>query len=158
MTFEHIVQINDLTKPELPILSRFEIWEGLVLRARRPDKFLVGVDDFEILEQDATYLKRCVQLPGLEVVDEVKFFPEARIEYRTLPTDDVGPATLVMDIEEPEPESLFIRFRYHADSIENRGDAMPYDQFLHQAYVATDIETVQIIRDLAGTGILKTDE
>ena len=48
MTFEHIVQINDLTKPELPVLTRFQVWEGLVLRARRPDKFLVGVDDYEI--------------------------------------------------------------------------------------------------------------
>lgn len=155
MRFEHIVQINDLTKPELPVLTRFEIWEGLVLRARRPDKFLVGVDDYEILEQEAAYLKRCVQLPGVQVFDEVRFFPEARIEYRTLPTDNVPEATLVMDIEEPEPQSLFVRFRYHTSSIESRSDAMPYDQFLHQAYMATDIETVQIIRDLVGTGVFQ---
>jgi hypothetical protein len=153
MTFEHIVQINDLTKPELPVLTRFQIWEGLVLRARRPDKFLVGVDEYEILEREPAYLKRCLQLPGLQVVDEVRFFPESRIEYRTLPTDTVPDAALVMAIEEPEPESLFIRFRYHSASIENRGDSMPYDQFLHQAYVLTDIETVQIIRELADTGV-----
>jgi len=36
MRFEHIVQINDLTKPELPTLTRFQLWEGLVLRALRP--------------------------------------------------------------------------------------------------------------------------
>ena len=69
MTFEHIVQINDLTKPELPVLTRFQVWEGLVLRARRPDKFLVGVDDYEILDQGPAYLKRSLQLPGLHVVD-----------------------------------------------------------------------------------------
>ncbi|MGM0774907.1 AtaL-like protein [Marinobacter sp.] len=153
MRFEHIVQINDLTKPELPILTRFQIWEGLVLRARRPDKFLVGVEDYEILEQGPAYMKRCLQLPGLEVFDEVTFWSEARIEYRTLPTDTVPEATLVMDIEEPEPGSLFVRFRYHTASIENRGDSMPYDQYLHQAYVATDIETIQIIRQLAETGV-----
>ena len=153
MAFEHIVQINDLTKPELPVLTRFQIWEGLVLRARRPDKFLVGVDEYEILEREPAYLKRCLQLPGLQVVDEVRFFPESRIEYRTLPTDTVPEAALVMAIEEPEPESLFIRFRYHSASIENKGDSMPYDQFLHQAYVLTDIETVQIIRELADTGV-----
>jgi hypothetical protein len=153
MTFEHIVQINDVMKPELPILTRFQIWEGLVLRARRPDKFLVGVDEYEILEQESAYLKRFLQLPGLQVIDEVRFFPETRIEYQTLPTDTVPAATLVMDIEEPEPESLFVRFRYHSFSIENEGSSMPYDQFLHQAYVATDIETIQIIRELAGTGV-----
>ncbi|MCL7943696.1 AtaL-like protein [Marinobacter sp. ATCH36] len=153
MRFEHIVQINDLTKPELPTLTRFQIWEGLVLRARRPDKFLVGVEDYEILEQEPAYMKRCLQLPGLEVFDEVTFWSEARIEYRTLPTDTVPAANLVMDIEEPEPGSLFVRFRYHAASIENRGDSMPYDQYLHEAYVATDIETIQIIRQLAETGV-----
>lgn len=52
MAFEHIVQINDLTKPELPILTCVQIREGLVLRALRPDKFLVNVDEYEILEQE----------------------------------------------------------------------------------------------------------
>lgn len=153
MRFEHIVQINDLTKPELPVLTRFQLWQGLILRARRPDKFLVGVDDYEIIEHEPAYMKRCLQLPGLQVFDEVTFWSESRIEYRTLPTDTVPGATLVMDIEEPEPGSLFVRFRYHTTSIENRGDSMPYDQYLQQAYVMTDIETVQIIRQLAETGV-----
>ena len=153
MKFEHIVQINDLTKPELPVLTRFQLWEGLILRARRPDKFLVGVDDYEILEQSPAYMKRCLQLPGLQVFDEVTFWAESRIEYRTVPTDTVPHASLVMDIEEPEPGSLFVRFRYHTASIENRGDSMPYDQYLQQAYVLTDIETVQMIRQLAETGV-----
>lgn len=153
MNFEHIVQINDLTKPELPVLTRFQVWEGLVLRARRPDKFLVGVDEYEILEQEPAYMKRCLHLPGLQVFDEVTFWSGTRIEYRTLPTDTVPAATLVMDIEEPEPESLFVRFSYHSASIESQADSMPYDQVLQQAYVLTDIETVQIIRELASTGV-----
>lgn len=52
-----------------------------------------------------------------------------------------------------KPQSIFVRFRYRSTSIENTGDALPYDQFLHQAYVATAIETIQIIRELAGTGV-----
>ncbi len=39
MRFEHIVQINNLTRPELPILTRFQRWEGLVLRADAPTSF-----------------------------------------------------------------------------------------------------------------------
>jgi hypothetical protein len=30
---------------------------------------------------------------------------------------------------------------------------MPYDQYLHEAYVATDVETIQIIRQLVETGV-----
>ncbi|TGN40266.1 AtaL-like protein [Marinobacter confluentis] len=153
MKFEHLVQVNDLTKPELPFLTRFQLWEGLVLRARRPDKFLVGVDEYEIIEQHPAYMKRCLELPGLQVVDEVTFWPESRIEYRTFRTDTLSSAALTMDIEEPEPGSLFVRFSYHTASIENRGDSMPYDQFLQEAYLQTDIETIQTIRQLAETGV-----
>ncbi|MDI9245390.1 SRPBCC family protein [Marinobacter sp. CHS3-4] len=152
MKFEHIVQINDLTKPEIPPLTRSQVWEGLVLRARRPDKFLVGVEDYEILEQTPGYLKRCVQLPGVEVIDEVRFFAEYQVDYSILPSETVPASSLVMDIEEPEPGALFVRFSYHAGSIESAGDSMPYDEYLKQAYVMTDIDTVQIIRDLASTG------
>lgn len=35
MTFEHIVQINDVTKPEIPMLTRFQVWEGLQLPGLR---------------------------------------------------------------------------------------------------------------------------
>ena len=153
MKFEHIVQINDLNKPEIPPLSRFQVWEGLVLRARRPDKFLVGVEDYEFLEQEPGFLKRRVQLPGVEVVDEVRFFAEYKVDYSILPSESMPAGSLTMDIEEPEPGSLFVRFSYHVQGIENHNDSMPYDQYLKQAYVMTDIETIQIIRDLASTGV-----
>lgn len=153
MKFEHIIQVNDVSKPELPTLSRSQIWEGLILRARRPDKFVVGLDDYEILEQRPGYLKRCLELPGLTVHDEVWLSTESKIEYRILPTPLVPGGSLAMSIEEPEPNSLFVRFSYCLISIENEGDLLPYDQFVQQAYVSTDIETIQIIRDLAATGV-----
>lgn len=153
MKFEHIIQVNDLSKPELPALSRSQVWEGLVLRARRPDKFLVGLDDYEILEQRPGYLRRRLDLPGLTVLDEVWFSVESRVEYRVQPTALVPGGSLEMTIEEPEPHSIFVRFSYCSLSIQQEGDMLAYDQFVQQAYVSMDIETIQIIRDLAATGV-----
>ena len=39
LEFEHIIQVNDPANDELPMLTRAQLWEGLVLRARRPDRF-----------------------------------------------------------------------------------------------------------------------
>ncbi len=153
MTFEHLIQINDLNRPDLGMLNRFQLWEGLILRARRPDKFLVGVEEFEILDQGPDYLKRWIQLPGVPVIDEVRFYPQTTIEYKTQPTDEMPSASLTMHIEEPEPDSIFVRFVYSTTSIEEKGDAMEYDSYLQEAYIATDIETIQIIRELAATGV-----
>lgn len=153
MRFEHILQVNDLSRPELPTLTRNQLWQGLVLRARRPDKFLIGLDGYEILDQSSGYLKRCLELPGLTIRDEVRFTPESKVEYRILPTNSISGGSLTMSIEEPEPDSIFVRFTYCSLSIENEGDLLPYDQFVQQAYILTDIDTLIIIRDLAATGV-----
>ncbi|HCF7345937.1 TPA: DUF1857 domain-containing protein, partial [Pseudomonas aeruginosa] len=33
MQFEHLVQVNDRTLVDLPVLDRLQLWEGLVCRA-----------------------------------------------------------------------------------------------------------------------------
>lgn len=149
MQFEHIVQVNDLAKSELPVLSRSQLWNGLVCRAREPDKFLVGLDHYQLLKEENNYLQRCLELPGLTVNDEVWLTPESRIEYRITPTDQVPGGSLIMEIEEPEPHALFVRFRYCSKHLDEMDEALPYDLFVQQAYVATDIDTIRIIRNLA---------
>jgi hypothetical protein len=43
MKFEHVVQVNDLTDPSIPSLSRQQLWDGLVLRATEPQHFVIGL-------------------------------------------------------------------------------------------------------------------
>ncbi len=46
MQFEHLVQVNDRTLVDLPVLDRLQLWEGLVCRAREPQYFVVGLERF----------------------------------------------------------------------------------------------------------------
>lgn len=149
MQFEHIIQINDPSENNLPILTRTQLWKGLVLRAREPNRFLVGLDTYRILEDNDNYMKRCLELPGLTVNDEVWLTPEERIEYKITPTESTPGGTLEMQIEEPEPNALFVRFKYCALYLKDLDDTLPYDLFAQQAYLATDIETIAIIRNLS---------
>lgn len=149
MQYEHIVQVNDLAKSDLPQLTRTQLWNGLVCRAREPDKFLVGLEHYRILEDQGDYLKRCLELPGLTVNDEVWLTLESRIEFKITPTENTPGGSLVMQIEEPEPQALFVRFSYCSLHLQDMDESLPYDLFVQQAYVAMDIETIQIIRNLA---------
>ena len=149
MQFEHLVQVNDPAKSDLPILTRTQLWQGRVLRARGPSRFLVGLDTYRILEDNDNYMRRCLELPGLTVNDEVWLTPEERIEYKITPTQSTPGGTLEMLIEEPEPHALFVRFKYCSLYLNDMDDALPYDLFAQQAYVATDIETIAIIRNLS---------
>jgi hypothetical protein len=73
-----------------------------------------------------------------------------QVRYEIEAAGDSPAATLVMTIEEPEPEQLFLRFDY--ETLQGH-TATPIDEFYSsfakQAYVEADIDTVSAIRRLA---------
>lgn len=151
MQFEHVVQVNDLNDSSIPVLSREQLWKGLVLRATSPQHFVIGLGDFDVSWQSDERLRRRLELPGVEVEDVVSFEPESCAHYEISPTATVAGGSLTMTIEEPEDEALFVRFTYCARYLEDIGDDMPYDLFVQQAYIASDIDTIKVIRDRATT-------
>lgn len=147
MQFEHVVQVNDLTDDRIPNITRAQLWDGIALRATEPQRFVVGLDEFDLEWQSDTRLKRRLELPGVVVHDVVTFDRQHSVQYDIIPTADVAGGSLTMTIEEPEPDALFVRFRYCARYVEGIGDELPYDLFVQQAYVTMDIDTIRIIRD-----------
>lgn len=147
MQFEHIVQVNDLSMEEMPVITRQQLWLGLKARARQPDRFVIGLEGFELFDDQGDRLNRRLYLPGLTVEDEVIFEPEHRVQYWVQPNEKVAGGSLTMTIEEPETNALFVRFSYftHYDR-EALGDEAAYDAFVQQAYIAMDVETIALIR------------
>lgn len=150
MKFEHLVQINDLTDKGTPNLSKQQLWDGLLCRAFEPEKFLIGLERSDIKKVSETHLKRKLDLPGVVVHDQVKVYEKRdEIIYTIEPNDTVEEGKLTMTIEEPEPESLFVRFSYCTKYRIGLGDELPYDDFVQQAYLLTDIDTIKIIRSFS---------
>lgn len=147
MEFEHVVQVNDLKDPSIPKLTRKQLWDGLVMRAEAPQHFVIGLGRFELDWQADKLLRRSLELPGLVVDDLVTFNEDQFVHYEIIPTATVAGGSLTMTIEEPEPQSLFVRFKYCARYLDEIGDELPYDLFVQQAYVAADIDTIRIIRN-----------
>ncbi|WP_298449303.1 AtaL-like protein [uncultured Marinobacter sp.] len=147
MEFEHVVQVNDLKDSSIPDLTRKQLWDGLVLRAEAPHHFVIGLEEYELDWQDDKNLKRSLELPGIVVDDLVTFNEDQSVHYEIVPTASVPGGSLTMTIEEPEPRSLFVRFRYCARYLNDIGGEFPYDLFVQQAYIAADIDTIRIIRN-----------
>ena len=152
MRYEHLVQINDLDHPDIPLLGRAQLWLGLVARAERPAMFDASIDAMRLVRREGDVLERELTRGSWTTRETVRLRPDASIEIGIEAGSDFGGSTLCIAIEEPAPQALFLRFTYAL-----AGSAVPADegeqQALRQAYYFADIETVRRIRALAPVGV-----
>jgi hypothetical protein len=153
MEFVHLVQINDPRTPGIEPLTREQLWQGLVARAERPAHFLIGMDECRILGRGENTLERQLRFGSLVVRDRVVFVPGVAVRYEIEATAQVPGGSLVMQIEEPQPEQLFVRFEYRLEVGESRAEAY-LSEFRKSAYREADIDTVWMIRQLAASRVV----
>ncbi|MFO0713779.1 MAG: AtaL-like protein [Sandaracinus sp.] len=150
MRFEHLVEINDLTQPEVRVLEREELWRGLVVRAEHPELFLPSLEGAPILTRTPDGLVRELTFGELRITDQVRFFA-SEVLYEIPPQGEIPRSSLRMSIEEPLPGQLFVRFVYED---ERAPESEPEMAARRSAYEAADVDTVAIIRELAEAGEL----
>lgn len=156
MRFEHLIQINAPYESTLPLLSRAQVWRGLALRAYEPAGFVMGMEgcsiDNHTRDGGIEILKRTLYFGTFEVHDRVtvdSLRHLVRVEVQA--TDMWAGCTAVTNIEEPEPDSLFVRFAYEwnaADAAEQALDETARE-LRSQACLAVDMDTVARIREMS---------
>ncbi|MGZ3236589.1 MAG: SRPBCC family protein [Burkholderiaceae bacterium] len=155
MNFTHLIEINDPLNPLIDPLSRAQLWRGLVLRAESPDLFVPYLDAYEILERSDTTLSRELRYGTLTVRDEVVFSPLQRVHYQVPAQGEIPPSSLIMEIEEPQPDIFFVRFTYDDGVVDEEGSIEAYyNEYRRSAYQESDIDTIGVIRQLATDGKL----
>ena len=155
MQFEHLIQINDHQQALSPFLTRNQLWQGLVYRAESPMAFMDHVDAVSIVERGEHWIQRQMVMGKLTVQDKIVYTHETLVHYHTAASADHGGGQMLMKIEEPSPEALFVRFTYitpHPDSPDP--ETAHYLEFLKSAWRETDIDTIRKIRELAALGQL----
>ena len=153
MKFTHLVEINMPDNPLVMIITREQLWRGLVLRAEQPTLFVMGLDACEITSRTDDALSRTLRFGALLVCDEVTFTPHQLVHYHVPQQASIPASDLTMTIEEPQPGALFVRFEYddHNDALETDEESF-YNGFRRDAYKEADIDTVRVIRELAQQG------
>ncbi|MPQ59183.1 SRPBCC family protein [Duganella sp. FT27W] len=155
MKFEHLIEINDPLNPLLDALTIEQLWSGLVLRAESPKLFVPQLDEAIIDERTDNSFRRRLRYGQLVIEDRVRLEPLQRVVYDVPAQNEITASTLTMSIEQPTPETLYVRFQYDDghDAETDAANAM-YDEFKRSAYKEADIDTVGMIRELATQGRL----
>lgn len=151
MHFEHLIEINDLSRPEVPDLTREEVWFGLLCRAEDPRPFLPGLEACEILTRDDTCLTRRLDFGQVAIHDTVRWEPMEWMSFESLANEDHPAGQLLISIEQPEPAcaALFLRFAYRTGLTGAAGADVNYVEFVRSAYHQSDVDTVRVIRMIA---------
>lgn len=151
LEFEHIIQVNDLTDSSISPLSRTQLWEGLMLRARRPDKFVPNLTvHTEDLASDE--FERTIISGESRFLEQVVVHPDGKIYTKTVAEIEQISAESITQIEEPEEGYLFVRFTYKRD-LEIESDGIDVGEHLKSAYLQTDRDAIAMIRTLAESGL-----
>jgi hypothetical protein len=149
--FEHLIEINDLNNPDIPNLTREEVWFGLLCRAEDPRPFLPGLEACEILDRDEGGLRRRLDFGQVAIHDTVRWQAMDWISFESAANDEHPAGLLTITIEAPEPDTpaLFLRFAYRTGLSEAVGEDAQYAEFIRSAYHQSDVDTVRVIRMIA---------
>ena len=147
LDFQHIIQVNDLEDKSLLVVTRPQLWQGLVLRARSPEKFNDALQCHSSDTEENQFVRR-ITAGHTKFQELVVMTPELKIETSTV----LGIGQIFAEssslIEEPEPNSLFVRFGYRRDFNSGEND-IQMAEYLKTAYVQIDRDAIAMIRMLA---------
>lgn len=153
MKFEHVVIVNDPDNPLATVLTREELWFGLLCRVEDSRPFLPGLEACRVLERSDTELRRELDFGGLVIRDRVTLQPMDWVRFETERTATHAGGTLMIGIEEPAPDTLVLRFSYVTTLSEQSGsDDVAYAEYVKSAYHESDIDTLRVIRMIAESG------
>jgi hypothetical protein len=158
MKFSHLIEINDPLNPLIDPLTREQLWRGLVMRAEQPMLFVEHLDECRLSDQSMQSVTRELRYGKVTIKDVVSYLPQLQVRYQVPKQQDIAGSSLIMTIEEPGPEMLFVRFEYEDEAVERQPAAQAeqefYDEFRRSAYEEADIDTIRMIRELAAEGKL----
>jgi hypothetical protein len=155
LQLEHLVAVNDPSNDL--VLTRAQLWKGLLIRAECPDIFMPHVDEVNILERSPAHLLRKMVIGAMHIQDRIHFQHEQHVRYDTEPSEQHGGGTLLMTIEEPETNMLFVRFHYQTPQ-DDQGEEEEFAKFLKAAWQQSDVDTIKKIRELAAEGLLSATQ
>lgn len=152
LEFEHIVQVNEPDNDAITDISRSQLWQGLVLRARNPEKFNPGLD-CQLRPVATNEFLRTINVGSTSFCEHVILYPEESIHTSTIPEIEQIEAESEAHIEEPQAGYLFVRFRYKRELNED-DERVNVEEHLKSAYVQMDRDAIAMIRLLAESELL----
>lgn len=153
MRFEHLIEINDLTQAHEHYLNHTQLWAGLLCRVEDPVPFLPGLEACEITARGDNWLERRLDFGAASIHDRVTLEPMASVRFDVMASASQPGGSLLISIESRGQDALFLRFCYE-NPLDAAADDQQYVDYVRSAYEQSNLDTVEIIRELANEGLL----
>jgi hypothetical protein len=156
-TMNRAVPVNDRSNADLPVLTRSQVWRGLVLKAENALPFVPKMTKCEVFEQGDNYLVRDVVFRGDPATERVTFYPEQKVQFDRTAGNVLG--SILNEIEEDGQGNLFLRFTF---SLEKEGlpagspEEKEYAQQMEGDYLGAVQATLNAIRQWVKEGTLES--
>jgi hypothetical protein len=156
MRFEHLIEINSLVpavEMAVPAFTREQLWRGLMVRVRAPDRFPNGPASCLCTSQGEGVVARVLIFGPHIFHDVVTITPQQRLQFTPEPLGDTTPIGLTITIEEPVAGQLVLRFVYDPLG-EPSPDEATLAGYRHSAWLHNDRDMVQTLREWLDVGEL----
>jgi hypothetical protein len=154
-TVDKAVAVNaNLTSGD-PILTRDQIWEGLLMKAYDARPFVHLMTRCDVTTEFENGIERDIVFRGMELTERLTFYPKTRVEF--LRTKGVEMGTITNEIVEDAAGGLHLRFAFsleRADMAPGSDEEREFALGYAQGYLVSVQKTIDTIRDLVRAGTL----
>jgi hypothetical protein len=154
-TIGRSLPVNDRNNPPQVILTRDQVWQGLVFKAENAVPFVPGMTVCEVLERSGQELVRECVYKGDRLRERVTFHPQRAVDFERLSGNVRG--TIRNEIEEDENGALHLRFTFSLavqGIAHNSPEEHAYATAMEGDYVRAIGATLTTIRQLVAEGKL----
>lgn len=149
MQYQHVLAVD--ADDGSPALERATVWRGLMRRVEEPQLFIPGLQACRIVARSEQHLVRELDGGTFLIEDEVFLSPMQSLRFEAR-TQDGGRGSLCIEII-GDAGALALRFQYKNERNASAGgdqDGAALPELVRQAWHAADMDTVRLIRELAG--------
>jgi len=149
------VPINANLRPGDPVLTRDEIWEGLLMKSYDARPFVHLMTKCEVTKEFENGIERDIVFRDMDLTERLTFYPKTRVEF--LRTRGIEMGTITNEILEDEGGQLHLRFAFtleRADLPAGSAEEREFASGYAQGYLVSVQKTIDHIRTLVREGKL----
>jgi hypothetical protein len=145
----HSVPVNDRSDPDAPMLTRDDVWEGLVMKAENALPFVPKMERCEVVEQRENFILRDIRFGGDDLREAVTLTPKEKVEFRRVEGRVLGVITNEI-LEEPDGDlRLKFSFALEVGGVEpGSPEEREYEENMRDAYIGAVGATMGAIRKM----------
>ena len=145
----HSVLVNDPTDPNAPVLTRGDVWDGLVMKAENALPFVPKMEKCDVVEKRENFVLRDIRFGGDDLREAVTLTPKDRVEFRRVQGRVLG--LITNEILENANGDLALKFSFALDieGVEaGSREERDYEANMRDAYMGAVGATLGAIRKM----------